>query len=52
MTMVDNYIEDNCFYVENEQGREVDYNDNPKMVFDDLYIKFKESQVCLFILSR
>ena len=36
---------DNCFYVENEQGREeLDYNDNPKMVFDDLYIKFKESQ--------
>ena len=36
---------DNCFYVENEQGREeLDYNDNPKMVFDDLHIKFKESQ--------
>ena len=36
---------DNCFYVENEQGREeLDYNDNPKMVFDDLYIEFKESQ--------
>ena len=36
---------DNCFYVENIQGREeLDYNDNPKMVFDDLYIKFKESQ--------
>jgi len=36
---------DNCFYVQNEQGREeLDYNDNPKMVFDDLHIKFKESQ--------
>ena len=36
---------DNCFYIENEQGREeLDYNDNPKMVFDDLHIKFKESQ--------
>ena len=36
---------DNCFYVQNEKGREeLDYNDNPKMVFDDLHIKFKESQ--------
>ena len=36
---------DNCFYVQNEQGREeLDYNDNPTMVFDDLHIKFKESQ--------
>ena len=36
---------DNCFYVQNEKGREeLDYNDNPKMVFDDLYIKFKENQ--------
>ena len=36
---------DNCFYVQNEQGREeLDYNDNPKMVFDDLHIKFKEIQ--------
>jgi len=36
---------DNCFYIENEQGREeLDYNDNPKMVFDDLHIKFKENQ--------
>ena len=36
---------DNCFYIQNEKGREeLDYNDNPKMVFDDLRIKFKESQ--------
>jgi hypothetical protein len=36
---------DNCFYIQNEKGREeLDYNDNPKMVFDDLYIKFKENQ--------
>ena len=36
---------DNCFYVQNEKGREeLDYNDNPKMVFDDLHIRFKESQ--------
>jgi len=36
---------DNCFYIENEQGREeLDYNDNPKMVFDDLHIRFKEDQ--------
>ena len=36
---------DNCFYIKNEKGREeLDYNDNPTMVFDDLHIKFKESQ--------
>ena len=36
---------DNCFYVQNEQGREeLDYNDNPRMVFDDLHIRFKEDQ--------
>jgi len=36
---------DNCFYVQNEKGREeLDYNDNPRMVFDDLHIRFKEDQ--------
>ena len=36
---------DNCFYVQNEQGREeLDYNDNPRLVHDDLHIKFKENQ--------
>ena len=34
---------DNCFYVQNATPRiETDYNGNPKEVYDDVHIKFKD----------